>query len=157
YRASRIYRRQVISACSSVMRILKAMKKRTVSLSCIKLLVALALVLAAAVSTQKVVKADKAKIVYYSMFSEGEPLQQVLKKATDDFMTENPDIEVESVWAGRQNLTQLQSVLAAGDQVDIVDHSDDRVYNAIVVPGLGLPLDNYLDSKAYKSDKAWKD
>ena len=69
-----------------------------------------------------VAAAQKAKIVYYSMFSEGEPLQQVLEKATQDFMAENPNIEVESVWAGRQNLTQLQSVLAAGDQVDLVDH-----------------------------------
>ena len=46
-----------------------------------------------------VAAAQKAKIVYYSMFSEGEPLQQVLEKATQDFMEENPNIEVESVWA----------------------------------------------------------
>src|SRR5579871_423628 len=104
-----------------------------------------------------VASAQKAKIVYYSMFSEGEPLQQVLGQATQDFMKENPDIEVESVWAGRQNLTQLQSVLAAGEQVDLVDHSDDRVYNAVVVPDLALPLDKYLDTNAYGSDKKWKD
>jgi ABC-type glycerol-3-phosphate transport system substrate-binding protein len=103
------------------------------------------------------VKAQAAKIVYDSMFSEGEPLQQVLQKATEDFMAENPNIQVESVWAGRQNLTQLQSVLAAGDQVDIVDHSDDRVYNAVVTKGLGLALDSYLDTPAYGSDKPWKD
>jgi ABC-type glycerol-3-phosphate transport system substrate-binding protein len=101
--------------------------------------------------------AQKTKIVYYSMFSEGEPLQQVLAQATQDFMTENPDIEVESIWAGRQNLTQLQSVLAAGDQVDLVDHSDDRVYNAVVVPGLALPLDQYLETNAYNSQTKWKD
>jgi raffinose/stachyose/melibiose transport system substrate-binding protein len=104
-----------------------------------------------------VAAAQKAKIVYYSMFSEGEPLQQVLEKATQDFMAENPNIEVESVWAGRQNLTQLQSVLAAGDQVDLVDHSDDRVYNAVVVPDLALPLDEHLETNAYGSDKKWKD
>ncbi len=102
-------------------------------------------------------EAETAKIVYYSMFSEGEPLQQVLAQATQDFMAENPDIEVESVWAGRQNLTQLQSVLAAGDQVDLVDHSDDRVYNAVVATGLALPLDSYLETNAYASDKKWKD
>jgi len=101
--------------------------------------------------------AEKVKIVYWSMFSEGEPLQQLLDQATQDFMKENPDIEVEVNWAGRQVLTVLQSAIAAGTQVDIVDHSDDRVYNAIVKSGLALPLDEYLDEKAYDSDKAWKD
>lgn len=122
----------------------------------LKLTVVLVLVLALTTSLVGV-QAQTTKIVYYSMFSEGEPLQQVLQKATEDFMAENPDIEVESVWAGRQNLTQLQSVLAAGDQVDIVDHSDDRVYNAIVVQGLGLPLDDYLNTPAYGSETPWKD
>jgi ABC-type glycerol-3-phosphate transport system substrate-binding protein len=38
---------------------------------------------------------EKVKIVHWSMFSEGEPLQQLLDQATKDFMAENPDIEVE--------------------------------------------------------------
>ena len=100
---------------------------------------------------------EPVKIVYWSMFSEGEPLMQLLDEATQDFMAENPDIEVEINWAGRQVLTQLQSAIAAGTQVDIVDHSDDRVWNAIVKTGLALPLDEYLDQKAYDSDEAWKD
>jgi raffinose/stachyose/melibiose transport system substrate-binding protein len=133
------------------------MKKQNRTTFYIKLAIVIALALTSMLSALRVVKAQKSKIVYYSMFSEGEPLQQVLKKAGDDFMAENPDIEIENVWAGRQNLTQLQSVLAAGDQVDLVDHSDDRVYNAIVVSGLGLPLDSYLETPAYKSDKPWKD
>jgi ABC-type glycerol-3-phosphate transport system substrate-binding protein len=91
------------------------------------------------------------------MFSEGEPLQKLLDQATKDFMAENPDIEVETKWAGRQNLAQLQTVLAAGEQVDIVDHSDDRVWNAIVVNDLALPLNEYLDQTAYDSDMPWKD
>lgn len=104
-----------------------------------------------------VATAQTTKIVYYSMFSEGEPLQQVLAQASEDFMADNPDIEVESIWAGRDNLTQLQSILAAGEQVDLVDHSDDRVYNALVVHGLALPLDEYLETNAYNSEKKWKD
>ncbi len=100
---------------------------------------------------------EKVKIVHWSMFSEGEPLQQLLDQATKDFMAENPDIEVEVKWAGRQVLTQLQSAIAAGTPVDIVDHSDDRVYNAIVVNDLALPMDKYLEEKAYDSDVAWKD
>jgi raffinose/stachyose/melibiose transport system substrate-binding protein len=110
-----------------------------------------------AAQTEAPAAGEKVKIVYWSMFSEGEPLQQLLDQATKDFMAENPNIEVDIQWAGRQNLTQLQSALAAGTQVDIVDHSDDRVYNAIVVNDLALPMDKYLDEKAYDSDVAWKD
>jgi len=98
---------------------------------------------------------EKVKIVYWSMFSEGEPLQTLLDQATKDFMVENPNIEVEVKWAGRQVLTDLQSAIAAGTQVDIVDHSDDRVLNAIVKNGLALPMDKYLAEKAYDSDKPW--
>lgn len=100
---------------------------------------------------------EKAKIVYLSMFSEGEPLQKALAQATADFMKENPNIDVEIQWAGRQNLTQLQSLIAGGTQVDIVDHSDDRVYNAIVASDLALPLDKYFDEPAYDSTTPWRD
>ena len=99
--------------------------------------------------------AEPAKIVYWSMFSEGEPLMQELDKATDEFMEEYPNIEVEIKWAGRQVLTQLQSAISAGTQVDIVDHSDDRIYNALVANDLALPLDEYLEEPAYDSDQTW--
>lgn len=101
--------------------------------------------------------AGKVKIVYWSFFSEGEPLQIVYNKATQDFMKENPDIEVEIKWAGRQVLTQLQSALAAGTQVDVVDQNDSYLSNALVKPGLALSMDKYLNEKAYDSDKLWKD
>lgn len=99
----------------------------------------------------------KTKIVYWSFFSEGEPLQIVYDKATKDFMAENPDIQVEIKWAGRQVLTQLQSALAAGTQVDVTDQNDSYLSNALVKPGLALAMDKYLDEKAYDSDKPWKD
>jgi len=101
--------------------------------------------------------AEKVKIVYWSMFSEGEPLQQVLDQATKDFMAENPNIEVDIKWDGRTVLTDLQPALAAGTQIDIVDHSDDRVWNALVVNGLALPLNKYLDEPDYSGKTAWKD
>lgn len=133
---------------------MKRNKFALLTLVTILLLVSLA-VTQCAPATEK--PAEKVKIVYWSMFSEGEPLMKLLDQATKDFMNENPNIEVEVNWAGRQVLTQLQSAIAAGTQVDIVDHSDDRVYNAIVKPGLALPLDEYLNQKAYDSDRAWKD
>jgi len=100
---------------------------------------------------------QKTKVVYWSMFSEGEPLQKILAQAIDDFQKENPDIQVEVKWAGRQVLTQIQSAMAANEQIDIIDHSDDRVYNAIVATDLAMPLDKYLSEPGYGTDKPWKD
>ncbi|MDX6259225.1 MAG: hypothetical protein QOH84_913 [Kribbellaceae bacterium] len=91
----------------------------------------------------------KTKIVYWSMFSTGEPLQQLMQAATDRFMKENPDITVEINWAGRDVLTKLQGALNAGQQVDIVDHSNDRVRSAVVLTNQALKLDTYLQQPAY--------
>jgi ABC-type glycerol-3-phosphate transport system substrate-binding protein len=100
----------------------------------------------------------KTKIVYWSMFSTGEPLQQLMQAATDKFMKENPDIEVQINWAGRDVLTKLQGALNAGQQVDIVDHSNDRVRSAIVVNQRALKLDDYLQQPAYGATTGkWRD
>ncbi len=123
------------------------------SLRYVGMMVGLTLIL----SMSMVARGQGSKVVYYSMFSEGELHQQALAKAIEGFNAANPDTPVEATWAGRDNLTQLQSLLAAGDQVDIVDHSDDRVYNAVVASGLALPLDSYLDAPAYGSETPWKD
>jgi ABC-type glycerol-3-phosphate transport system substrate-binding protein len=91
----------------------------------------------------------KTKIVYWSMFSTGEPLQQLMQSATDRFMKENPDITVEINWAGRDVLTKLQGAINAGQQVDIVDHSNDRVRSAVVLTHQALNLAPYLQQPAY--------
>ncbi len=91
----------------------------------------------------------KTKIVYWSMFSTGEPLQQLMQSATDRFMKENPDITVEINWAGRDVLTKLQGAINAGQQVDIVDHSNDRVRSAVVLNHQALKLDDHLQQPAY--------
>lgn len=135
------------------------MKRKTAKFSIVSVFVAIATLLAYAlpshVSAARPV-AKKVTIVYWSMFSEGEPLQQVIAKADTAFEKKYPNIHVEVKWAGRQVLTQLQSALAAHQQVDIVDHSDDRVFNAIVKNGLALPLDKYLNQTAYDSSAKWK-
>jgi raffinose/stachyose/melibiose transport system substrate-binding protein len=99
---------------------------------------------------------DQVRIVYWSMFSTGEPLQVMIEEATERFMDDNPNIVVEINWAGRDVLTQLQSAINAGEQVDIVDHSNDRVRNAVVVNDLALRLDDYLNEPAYgQSEGTW--
>lgn len=102
------------------------------------------------------VEEGQTRIVYWSMFSPGEPLQVMLEEATEQFMEENPDIVIDINWAGRDVLTQLQSAVNAGEQVDIVDHSNDRVRNAVVVNDLALPLDDYLAQPAYgETEGTW--
>jgi ABC-type glycerol-3-phosphate transport system substrate-binding protein len=135
-------------------------KLKTVKFSIVSVVIAIATILAYTVPTHVWAARSAAKpvtIVYWSMFSEGEPLQVVLANATANFEKKYPNIHVEIKWAGRQVLTQLQSALAAHQQVDIVDHSDDRVFNAIVKTGLALPLDKYLNQKAFDSNAKWKD
>lgn len=100
---------------------------------------------------------DKVKVVAWSMFNQGEPLQQVLDNATQRFMKENPSIVVENVWQGRAVLTPLRGALAAGEQVDIVDQNHPSVLSSVVYEDLALPIDTYLDSKAYDSDKTWRE
>lgn len=101
---------------------------------------------------------EKTKIVYWSMFNQGEPLQVVLQQITDEFEAENPDIEVEINWAGRDVLTKLQGAVQAGTQVDITDQSNDRLLNSVVINDLALPLDDYLQEPGYGQESgAWID
>lgn len=95
---------------------------------------------------------DSDKIVYWSMFSKGEPMQQILQECTDRFM-EDTGINVEINWAGRDILTKLQGALNANQQVDIVDHSNDRVRNAVVVNDRALKLDSYLQQPPYGEEE----
>lgn len=101
---------------------------------------------------------SKTKVVYWSQFNVGEPLQILLEEIIDDFEDENPDIDIEVNWAGRDVLTQLQGAVQAGTQVDIVDHSNDRVRNAVVVNDLALNLDKYFQEPSYgETSGSWID
>lgn len=98
------------------------------------------------------------QVVYWSMFSTGEPMQQILQDCSDRFVEENPDIDVEINWAGRDVLTRLQGAINAGQQVDIVDHSNDRIRSAVVANDLALNLDEYLQEPAYGAESGtWLD
>ncbi|MDB5271597.1 MAG: hypothetical protein JWP58_4637 [Hymenobacter sp.] len=101
---------------------------------------------------------DATKVVYWSEFNKGEPLQLVIQEMIDTFESENPDITVEANWAGRDVLTKLQAAVQAGTPVDIVDQSNDRILTAVVDNGLAVKLDDYLQEPSYgKSSGAWLD
>jgi len=90
------------------------------------------------------------------MFTQGEPLQQVLDQATKDFMAANPNIEVDIKWDGRTVLTDLQPALAAGTQIDITDQSDSSDMSSIVANGQALPLNKYLAEPSYDGTTTWQ-
>ncbi len=129
--------------------------------SLLKAVVVVALVVIVPVTTMAAGSSDtskeKSKIVYWSMFSQGENLQEILDPAISEFMTENPGVEVERVWQGRGVLTKVQAALAANTQIDIVDQSTDLIITGLVKANLVIPLDKYLDEKAYDSNVPWKD
>ena len=96
-------------------------------------------------------------VTYWSMFSEGEPLQGVLASAIEAFEAENPDIDVEVNWAGREVLSALQGALAGNEPVDIVDQSNTGLSNALLNADLALNLDPYLDGPGYDGTGVWRD
>ncbi|HUV08556.1 MAG TPA: ABC transporter substrate-binding protein [Spirochaetia bacterium] len=100
---------------------------------------------------------EKAKVIYWSMFSQGETVQQILEPAISEFMAENPNIEVEAIWQGRGVLTKIQAAVSAGEQVDLVSQSNDLLISTVVKANLALALDKYLDAKAYDTEQPWKD
>jgi raffinose/stachyose/melibiose transport system substrate-binding protein len=96
-------------------------------------------------------------VTYWSMFTEGEPLQVVLAGAIDAFEAENPGIKVEVNWAGREVLSALQGAMAGNESVDIVDQSNTTLSNALLTTGLALDLDTYLDGPGYDGTGVWRD
>lgn len=62
------------------------------------------------------------KVVYWSMYNEGEPEAAAFQKAADMFMEDYPDCEVEIQWIGRANQDIVGPALEGGEQIDILDN-----------------------------------
>lgn len=62
------------------------------------------------------------KVVYWSMYNEGEPEAMAIQKAADMFMADYPDCEVEIQWTGRSNQEIVGPALEGGEQIDILDN-----------------------------------
>ena len=62
------------------------------------------------------------KVVYWSMYNEGEPEAMAIQKAADMFMKDYPDCEVEIQWIGRSNQDITGPALEGGEQLDILDN-----------------------------------
>jgi len=92
-------------------------------------------------------KAEKAKLVYWTMWNEAEPQGTVIAEAVAAF-TKETGITVEVNFNGREIRKTLQPALDAGETIDVFDEDIERVLNAW--GKYLLPLDEYA-AKAYST------
>lgn len=102
-------------------------------------------------------KMEKVKLVYLSKWNTGEVTQQIIDDAIVGWMKDNPNVDVERLWVGRDANVRLMAMLQAGNQVDFYDEDPNLVENSLGKAGLALDLTSYLKNvKAYDSDaKVW--
>jgi raffinose/stachyose/melibiose transport system substrate-binding protein len=91
------------------------------------------------------------------MWNETEGQALAIQGWIDSFEAEHPDITINAVWNGRQNQTLVRTALAGGTQIDIVDQDADQIAGGLMLEGLGLPLNDYLDTPALDEDVPLRD
>lgn len=64
---------------------------------------------------------DKTKLVYWSMWNEGEPQGDVIKRAVAAYEKENPNVDIEINWQGREIVKVIGTKLEAGEAIDMWD------------------------------------
>lgn len=84
------------------------------------------------------------KVVYWSMFNEGEPEAEAIQKAADMFMKDYPECEVEIQWTGRSNQNIVGPALEGGEQIDILDNFS-----------YGMSTERYLDITDMMNEPAY--
>jgi len=103
---------------------------------------------------EKVVKEEKIKLVYLSKWNVGEVTQQIINDAIEKWMKDNPNVEVERIWAGRDVNAKLMAMLQGGNPPDFYDEDPKLIEESLGKAGLALDLTPYLKSvKAYDLDK----
>lgn len=75
--------------------------------------------------------APSTEFTYWSMWKEGEPMQEVMAEAIADFEAET-DIEVNVEWQGRDNIQRTVPTLSTPTGPDLVDSSYVKIYPALV-------------------------
>jgi raffinose/stachyose/melibiose transport system substrate-binding protein len=95
--------------------------------------------------------------VYWALWNEGEPQQQVFAEMISAFQEKYPNVNVQVTWAGREVLTKARSALMAGAQLDLVDQAADELNAAFIKNDLAMPLDDLLAENALGEEVAFKD
>lgn len=66
-------------------------------------------------------------VEYWSAWSETEPQADVITRAAEAFMQQNPDVKINITWNGRDLRKLIIPALEAGTQIDCFDHNADTV------------------------------
>lgn len=85
------------------------------------------------------------EFTYWSMWKEGEPMQEVLNTAITDFEAES-DITVNVQWQGRDNIKRIVPTLSTPTVPDLVDSSYVKLYPSIVASGQAKGLEDAWDT-----------
>jgi raffinose/stachyose/melibiose transport system substrate-binding protein len=116
------------------------------------------LVLLAALSAGLASAQEPVTLVYWSMWNETEGQARVIQAAIANFEAANPNINIESVWNGRQNQTLVRTALSSGSQtIDLMDQDSDQIAGGLMREGFALPLNDYLQQPALDHEEALAD
>jgi len=103
--------------------------------------------------------ANPVTLVFWSMYNEGETIQGWQADAINAFEASHPNVKIKVVWAGRKNVSVKlrNAIISNGKLPDIIDSSNTELTIGLLSQNLALPLDDYLKTPAYNSDKVWGD
>jgi raffinose/stachyose/melibiose transport system substrate-binding protein len=117
-----------------------------------RIFLVLALMLLTLLAVSGISAQDDVTIVYWSMWNETEGQALVIQDWIEAFEAENPNITIEAVWNGRQNQTLVRTALGAGTVIDFVDQDADQIAGGLMTEGLGLSLNDYLETPDLDED-----
>jgi len=100
---------------------------------------------------------EPVELVYWSMWNETEGQAMAIQAWIDAFEAENPNITINAVWNGRQNQTLVRTALAGGTVIDLVDQDADQIAGGLMLEGMGVALNDYLETPALDEDVPLKD
>jgi raffinose/stachyose/melibiose transport system substrate-binding protein len=100
---------------------------------------------------------DQVELVYWSMWNEPEGQAVAIQGWIDAFEAEHPNINISTVWNGRQNQTLVRTALAGGTVIDFMDQDADQVAGGLMREDLGVALDDYLEQTALDEDVPLRD
>ena len=96
--------------------------------------------------------AEKTKIVYLSKWNQGEVVQGIVNDILDGYMADNPNVEIDKQWAGREVNVKLMASIQADNAPDIYDEDPPIIENSLGKAGLAVDLLPYL-----KSENGWNE
>ncbi|WP_130859611.1 ABC transporter substrate-binding protein [Gracilibacillus phocaeensis] len=74
---------------------------------------------------------DQTVIKYWSNWNEGEPQQQVMNQIITDYEKENPNVDIEVEWLGRDLMSKVRNAVLSEDGPDIIDKNPPEIKGAI--------------------------